>query len=152
VTSSLKPSSEPSTANSQGKIVRTEQSCSARKTTDRHRSSLLSLILDQIAASETYRASASRVWLALAAVYLIWGSTYLAIRFTVETIPPFISAAGRFIFSGAFLVFFRRLAGDAKPSFVQWRSAAIIGIFLLVCGNGGVVWAAQFIPSSLSAL
>ena len=108
--------------------------------------------MDQIAAPDTYRASASRVWLALAAVYLIWGSTYLAIRFTVETIPPFISAAARFIFSGAFLVFFRRLAGDAKPSLLQWRNAAIIGIFLLVCGNGGVVWAAQFIPSSLSAL
>ena len=108
--------------------------------------------MNQIAAPDTYHASASRVWLALGAVYLIWGSTYLAIRFTVETIPPFISAAARFIFSGAFLVFFRRLAGDAMPSSVQWRNAAIIGIFLLVCGNGGVVWAAQFIPSSLSAL
>ena len=108
--------------------------------------------MNQIAAPDTYHASASRVWLALGAVYLIWGSTYLAIRFTVETIPPLISAAARFIFSGAFLVFFRRLAGDAMPSSVQWRNAAIIGIFLLVCGNGGVVWAAQFIPSSLSAL
>ena len=90
--------------------------------------------------------------MALAAVYLIWGSTYLAIRFTVETMPPFISAAARFMISGAFLLVFRRLAGDAKPSLLQWRNAAIIGIFLLVCGNGGVVWAAQFIPSSLSAL
>ncbi|HEY1236188.1 MAG TPA: EamA family transporter [Candidatus Binatia bacterium] len=108
--------------------------------------------MNQIAAPDTFRASASRVWLALAAIYLIWGSTYLAIRFTVETIPPFISAAARFMISGAFLVFFRRLAGDPKPSSVQWRNAAIIGIFLLVCGNGGVVWAAQFIPSSLSAL
>jgi drug/metabolite transporter (DMT)-like permease len=108
--------------------------------------------LNQIAAPDKYRASGSRVWLALAAVYLIWGSTYLAIRFTVETIPPFLSAAARFVFSGAFLVFFRRLAGDPKPTLVQWRNAAIIGIFLLVCGNGGVVWAAQFIPSSLSAL
>ncbi|HEX7230371.1 MAG TPA: EamA family transporter [Candidatus Binatia bacterium] len=108
--------------------------------------------MNRIAAPEPYRAPASRVWLALGAVYLIWGSTYLAIRFTVETIPPFISAAARFIISGAFLVFFRRLAGDPMPSSVQWRNAAVIGIFLLVCGNGGVVWAAQFIPSSLSAL
>jgi len=60
---------------------------------------------------------------AFAAVYLIWGSTYLAIRFTVETMPPFLSAAARFIISGAFLVFFRRLAGDAKPSSVQLRNA-----------------------------
>jgi drug/metabolite transporter (DMT)-like permease len=109
------------------------------------------LSLNQIAAPDTYRAPASQIWLALAAVYLIWGSTYLAIRFTVETIPPFISAAARFGISGAFLVIFRLLAGDAKPSGVELRNAAIIGIFLLVCGNGGVVWAAQFIPS-LSAL
>ena len=108
--------------------------------------------MNQIVAPDTYRAAALRVWLALAAVYLIWGSTYLAIRFTVETMPPFLSAAAHFIISGAFLVFFRRLAGDAMPSSVQWRNAAMIGIFLLVCGNGGVVWAAQFIPSSLSAL
>jgi drug/metabolite transporter (DMT)-like permease len=93
-----------------------------------------------------------KIWLALGALYLIWGSTYLAIRFTVETIPPFISAAARFIISGALLMFFRWFAGDAMPTSVQWRNAAIIGIFLLVCGNGGVVWAAQFIPSSLSAL
>jgi len=66
--------------------------------------------------------------------------------------PPFISAAARFGISGTFLVIFRLLAGDAKPTWVELRNAAIIGIFLLVCGNGGVVWAAQFIPSSLSAL
>jgi drug/metabolite transporter (DMT)-like permease len=99
-----------------------------------------------------FRASPFRIWLALGAVYLIWGSTYLAIRFTVETTPPFLSAAARFMISGAFLFFWRRLAGDPKPSRLEWRNAAVIGIFLLVCGNGGVVWAAQFIPSSLSAL
>jgi drug/metabolite transporter (DMT)-like permease len=100
----------------------------------------------------TYRASPLRVWFALGAVYLIWGSTYLAIRFTVETTPPFLSAAARFILSGTFLVVWRRLAGDPQPNRIEWRNASIIGIFLLVCGNGGVVWAAQFIPSSLSAL
>jgi drug/metabolite transporter (DMT)-like permease len=86
------------------------------------------------------------------AVYLIWGSTYLAIRFTVETAPPFISAAFRFIVSGACLYTWRRFAGDAKPTAVEWRSAATVGIFLLLGGNGGVVWASQFIPSSLAAL
>lgn len=99
-----------------------------------------------------FRASPLRIWLALGAVYLIWGSTYLAIRFTVETTPPFLSAAARFMVSGALLFFWRRLAGDPKPSKLEWRNAAVVGIFLLVCGNGGVVWAAQFIPSSLSAL
>jgi drug/metabolite transporter (DMT)-like permease len=92
------------------------------------------------------------IWTALSAVYLIWGSTYLAIRFTVATMPPFLSAAARFIVSGAFLYFWRRAAGDPKPTKVEYRNAIVIGVFLLVGGNGGVVWAAQYIPSSLSAL
>ena len=92
------------------------------------------------------------IWTALGAVYLIWGSTYLAIRFTVETTPPFLSAAVRFTISGGFLYLWRRLAGDPAPTQIERRNATLVGIFLLVGGNGGVVWAAQFIPSSLSAL
>jgi drug/metabolite transporter (DMT)-like permease len=103
-------------------------------------------------ASQNYRASALAIWSALLAVYLIWGSTYLAIRFAVETTPPFLSAAFRFIVSGAFLYTWRRVAGDPKPTAAEWRSAATVAIFLLVGGNGGVVWASQFIPSSLAAL
>ena len=97
-------------------------------------------------------ASPVAIWTALSAVYLIWGSTYLAIRFTVETMPPFSSAALRFVISGGLLYSWRRLAGDPRPNRQQWHNAAIIGIFLLVGGNGGVVWASQFIPSSLAAL
>jgi drug/metabolite transporter (DMT)-like permease len=109
--------------------------------------------LNQTAAPlSAYRASPLRIWLALSVVYLIWGSTYLAIRFTVETTPPFLSAAARFVMSGTFLFVWRSLAGDPKPTAREWRNAAIIGTFLLVCGNGGVVWAVQFIPSSLAAL
>jgi len=92
------------------------------------------------------------IWTALSAVYLIWGSTYLAIRFTVETTPPFLSAAARFIVSGAVLYLWRRMCGDRTPSRHQWRSATVIGLFLLVGGNGAVVWAARYIPSSLAAL
>lgn len=92
------------------------------------------------------------VWVALGAVYLIWGSTYLAIRFTVETTPPFLSAAARFIISGTALLLWRRIAGDPRPNSIELRNASIIGVLLLVGGNGGVVWAAQFIPSSFSAL
>ena len=92
------------------------------------------------------------VWTALSAVYLIWGSTYLAIRFTVETTPPFLSAAARFLVSGIILYLVRRLSGDPEPSKIEWRNAAIIGILLLVGGNGAVVWAARYIPSSLAAL
>jgi drug/metabolite transporter (DMT)-like permease len=92
------------------------------------------------------------VWTALSAVYLIWGSTYLAIRFTVETTPPFLSAAARFLVSGVALYAWRRLSGDPTPGRHQWRSATVIGILLLVGGNGAVVWAARYIPSSLAAL
>jgi drug/metabolite transporter (DMT)-like permease len=102
--------------------------------------------------SNEYRASLLAIWSALAVVYLVWGSTYLAIRFAVETTPPFLMAAARFIISGGCLLVWRRAAGDARPTALEWRNAAIIGFFLLVGGNGGVVWAAQFIPSSLSAL
>ncbi len=108
--------------------------------------------MKQSDAARADRVSPLRLWLALGTIYFVWGSTYLAIRFTVETIPPFVSAAARFILAGTFLTSWRRLAGDAKPTALQWRNAIVVGIFLLVCGNGGVVWAAQFIPSSLSAL
>jgi drug/metabolite transporter (DMT)-like permease len=99
-----------------------------------------------------YRASLPAIWSALIAVYLIWGSTYLAIRYAVETMPPFLMAAARFIVSGGFLYALRRFGGDSRPKAVEWRSAAIIGVFLLVGGNGGVVWAEQFVTSSLAAL
>lgn len=85
-------------------------------------------------------------------VYIIWGSTYLAIRFAIETLPPFLMAGARFLLAGAILYMVRRLRGDAKPSREEWRSAAWIGILLLVGGNGGVVWAEQQVPSGITAL
>jgi drug/metabolite transporter (DMT)-like permease len=103
-------------------------------------------------AGSEYRASLPAIWSALIAVYLIWGSTYLAIRYAVETMPPFLMAAARFVVSGGSLYGLRRFSGDPAPKAVEWRSATIIGIFLLVGGNGGVVWAEQFVTSSLAAL
>jgi drug/metabolite transporter (DMT)-like permease len=92
-----------------------------------------------------------RIWIALIAVYITWGSTYLAIRFAVETIPPFIMAGVRFLIAGAILYAWRRLSGDT-PNRIQWRSAAIVGLFLLLGGNGGVVWAEQRVASGITAL
>ena len=103
-------------------------------------------------ADSEYRASLPAIWSALIVVYLIWGSTYLAIRFAVQTTPPFLMAAVRFIVSGGFLYALRRFRGDPQPKTREWRSAAIIGSFLLLGGNGGVVWAEQFVTSSLAAL
>ncbi|HYA30756.1 MAG TPA: EamA family transporter, partial [Acidobacteriota bacterium] len=94
--------------------------------------------MNQVAVASTeQQASPALIWTALSAVYVIWGSTYLAIRFTVETMPPFLSAAARFIVSGAFLYFWRRAAGDPNPTKIEWRNAVIIGVFLLVGGTGG---------------
>jgi drug/metabolite transporter (DMT)-like permease len=93
-----------------------------------------------------------RIWIALVTVWIVWGSTYLAIRFAIETMPPFLMASTRFLFAGIVMYTWRRLRGDTPPSRIEWRSAAIVGTFLLVGGNGGVVWAEQFVASGIAAL
>jgi drug/metabolite transporter (DMT)-like permease len=94
-----------------------------------------------------------KIIFAFASVYLIWGSTYLAIRFAVETMPPFLMAGLRFVIAGAAMYLWLRLRGEARPTnLVHWRSAAIVGGLLLLGGNGGVVWAEQTVPSGLTAL
>lgn len=93
-----------------------------------------------------------RIWSALLAVYVVWGSTYLAIRFAVETMPPFLMAAARFLIAGVILLVWRRLAGDPWPQACHWRSAAIVGLLLLLGGNGSVVWAEQRVASGVAAL
>lgn len=93
-----------------------------------------------------------RLLTAFAAIYLIWGSTYLMIRFAIETLPPFSMAGVRFLIAGSVLYAFARVRGAAAPRRTHWRSAAIVGGFLLLGGNGGVVWAEQHVPSGLTAL
>ncbi len=89
---------------------------------------------------------------AFAAVYIIWGSTYLGIRFAIETLPPFLMAGTRFLIAGAILYAWRRLQGARQPVRLHWRSAAIIGGLMLLGGNGGVTWGEQTVPSGLAAL
>lgn len=98
------------------------------------------------------KASPVAIWAAMIAVYLIWGSTYLAIRFAVDTMPPFLMAAVRFLIAGTLLFAVRRMAGDPIPSRIEIRGAGIVGLFLLLGGNGGVVWAEQTVPSGVAAL
>ncbi len=93
-----------------------------------------------------------KVWIALLALYIVWGSTYLGIRFAVETIPPFLHAFVRFLVSGLILVAWRRMAGDPWPTPRQWRDAGIVGLFLLVGGNGLVSVAELTVPSGIAAL
>ncbi|MGA9116407.1 MAG: EamA family transporter [Bacteroidota bacterium] len=89
---------------------------------------------------------------AFAAVYVIWGSTYLAIRFAIETIPPFFMASLRHLTAGCILYAWTRLRGEPRPTLIQWRSAFIVGGMLLLVGNGGVTWAEQMVPSGVTAL
>jgi drug/metabolite transporter (DMT)-like permease len=90
---------------------------------------------------------------AFAAVYIFWGSTYLAIKYAIETLPPFLMAGSRFIFAGSLLYLWARFSKDyEKPSLKHWRTSFIVGTLLLMGGNGGVVLAQHYISSSLAAL
>ena len=89
---------------------------------------------------------------AFAAVYVIWGSTYFAIMVAIETMPPFLMAGVRWILAGALLYAWRRARGDAAPTWRNWAAAGVVGLLLIVGGNGTVSWAQQFVPSGLTAL
>jgi drug/metabolite transporter (DMT)-like permease len=89
---------------------------------------------------------------AFAAIYIIWGSTYLAILFAIETIPPLLMAGVRFSIAGLLLYLWARRGESTPATRIQWRNAAMIGALLLVGGNGGVVLAERLVPSGLAAL
>jgi len=93
-----------------------------------------------------------RIVAAFAAVYVIWGSTYFAIALAIAAMPPFLMAGMRFLLAGGIVYVWLRLRGFARPTLTHWGSALVIGGLLLVGGNGGVVFAEQYIPSGLAAL
>jgi drug/metabolite transporter (DMT)-like permease len=97
-------------------------------------------------------APTGRLIAAFAAVYIIWGSTYLGIRFAIETMPPFLMAGLRFLIAGALILGWTKLRGMERPTREQWKSAAVIGTLLLMGGNGAVVFAEQSVPSGVAAL
>jgi drug/metabolite transporter (DMT)-like permease len=105
------------------------------ETTDSHRHAPLGLVIA-----------------AFAIVYIIWGSTYLGIRYAVESIPPFLMAGSRHLAAGLLLFAFAIARGAKLPSLLEWRDAALAGTLMLVIGNGGVTWAEQMIPSGIAAL
>jgi drug/metabolite transporter (DMT)-like permease len=91
----------------------------------------------------------------LLAVYTVWGSTYLFIRFAEETMPPLLMGCLRYVIAGVLLFgwgLLRAPRGQRRPTAVQWRSALIVGAALLLAGNGGVIWAETRIPSGIAAL
>ena len=89
---------------------------------------------------------------AFAALYVVWGSTYLAIRFAIETIPPLLMAGARFLFAGFIMYGIARWKGAPKESLANWRTALIIGACLLLGGNGGVTLAEQYVSSGLASV
>lgn len=90
---------------------------------------------------------------AFAAVYVFWGSTYLAIKYMIDTLPPFLVAGARFAVAGSILIVWARFTKDyERPKAVHWKTSFIVGTLLLLGGNGGVVLATHYIPTSLAAL
>lgn len=96
--------------------------------------------------------SPARAYVAWMAVCLIWGTTYLAIRISLETIPPLLMAGIRWIVAGGLLVAILKLGGERLPGPRAWPSLAVLGVLLLGFGNGAVVWAEQTVPSGLTAV
>jgi drug/metabolite transporter (DMT)-like permease len=96
--------------------------------------------------------SRTALLLGFATIYVVWGSTYLAIRFAIETLPPFLMAGMRFVVAGSVLLTWAWLRGDRGWTFRHWRAGLVVGGLLLLGGNGGVVWAEQRIASGLAAL
>lgn len=96
--------------------------------------------------------SAVAVALALASVYLVWGSTYLAIRVGLEGYPPFLMGSIRFIAASLVFYAFLRWRGHAAPTRAQWRNAAVMGLFMMLLGNGMVNFAEQSVSSGLAAI
>jgi drug/metabolite transporter (DMT)-like permease len=92
------------------------------------------------------------VIVAFAALYVIWGSTYLGIRFAIETIPPFLMAGARFVLAGVIMYAIAWSQGITKSNWANWRTSLIIGACLLLAGNGGVTISEKYIDSGLAAL
>ncbi len=94
----------------------------------------------------------ARLAAAFAAIYLIWGSTYLAIRFGIGSFPPFILAGARHLIAGIVLFPIALYRSGERPTAKNWRAAALVGVLLLLLGNGAVCWSEQIVPSGVAAV
>src|SRR3977135_855931 len=110
-----------------------------------------STVMKDISASRGRRVD-MRVLLAFAAIYILWGATFLAIRIAVLEIPPFFSSGVRFLIAGALLYVFMRLRGQPSPSAREWRSIATIALCMFVATYGALFWAEQYVPSGITSV
>ena len=90
--------------------------------------------------------------LAFAAIYILWGSSFLAIRVAVQLMPPWLAAGARFSTAGVVLYLFARLRGEGSPTARQWRSVAILAALMFVVTYGALFWAEQFVPSGITSV
>ena len=91
-------------------------------------------------------------WIAWIAVCVIWGTTYLGIRISLETIPPMLMGGLRWLIAGVLLSLYVILRGGKMPPRSSWGGIALLGFLMLVLGNGGVVMAERTVPSGLTAV
>jgi drug/metabolite transporter (DMT)-like permease len=96
--------------------------------------------------SESYRI---RLVLSFFAIYVLWGTTFLAIRIAVEELPPLFAAGARFFTAGVLLYAFMRAKGEAKPTLAQWRSLTIMALLMFVAEYGPLFWAEKYVPSGV---
>lgn len=109
-------------------------------------------LVDPKSGTRVARPSRTAILFGFLAIYLIWGSTYLGIRIAVETMPPFLMAGARFALAGLLVFAVLLVRGAAWPTRAQWRDHTIVGVCLLLGGNGVVAWAEQSVPSGLTTL
>jgi drug/metabolite transporter (DMT)-like permease len=93
-----------------------------------------------------------RVLLAFFAIYVLWGTTFLAIRVAVQEVPPLFAAGARFFVAGVLLYGFMRLRGQPAPTRAQWRSLALIGLLMFVAEYGPLFWAEKYVPSGIASV
>lgn len=101
---------------------------------------------------DTRSKTGGNVLMPLLMVYFFWGTTYLAMRIAIETIPPWIMVAARLLAAGTLLYVWCRLTGAPRPTLQHWRGAGVTGVLLLVTGNAVVAWAEQTVPSGVASL
>ena len=89
---------------------------------------------------------------AFAALYLIWGSTYLGILFAIQSVPPFLMAGARFLIAGLIMFAIARTQGPLRSTWLEWKTSLIVGACLLLGGNGGVTLSEKFVESGLASL
>lgn len=93
-----------------------------------------------------------RVILAFFAIYVLWGTTFLAIRIAVSEVPPLFAAGVRFFIAGVLLYGFMRIKGEPRPGAAQWRSLALLGLLMFVAEYGLLFWAEKYVPSGIASV